>query len=95
MRVLLLDDTGRLLYRLDGAHFVVGQHDAHQRGVLAHRPLQLRQVDEPFAVHGQVGDAEPFLLQPFGGVEDGVVLDGGGDDVAAPPAAPVRHAAQR
>ena len=35
--------------------------------------------------HRQVGDLIALLLQILGGVEDGVVLDGGGDDVAALP----------
>ena len=34
-------------------------------------------------IHGQVGDVEAGVLQVLAGVEHGVVLDGGGDDVAA------------
>ena len=60
-------------------------------GVVGDGVLELLEVDEAFAVDAEVGDAEAFLLEPLGGVEDGVVLDGGGDDVLA--AALARRAA--
>ena len=45
------------------------------------RPQRL-DVDEAFAVDGQVGGLEALVLELLDGVEDGVVLDLGGDDVA-------------
>ena len=93
--VALLDDARRLGDGLDGAHLVVGVHDAHQHRLGRHRLGQGVQVHEALAVHGQVGGAEALLLQLLDGVEDGVVLDGGGDDVVAAAAAGIGGAAHR
>ena len=38
-------------------------------------------IDEPVLVDGQIGHLEPELLQLVAGVQHGVVLDRGGDDV--------------
>ena len=48
-------------------------------GRFQHRPW----IDQADLVHGHIGDFKPLLFQPFAGVQDGVVLDGGGDDVVA------------
>ena len=68
---------------LDGADLVVGVHDGHQHGVRADSRLQLLRRHQAVAVHGQVGDLEALLLQLLAGVQDGVVLKVGGDDVPA------------
>ena len=83
VRVLRLDDARGLGDRLDRADLVVHVHDADEGGLVRDRRLQLREVDEALAVDAEVGDAEALLLEPLGRVEDGVVLDGGRDDVVA------------
>ena len=52
-------------------------------------------VDQAVAVDGQVGGAEAELLQPLAGVQHGVVLDGGGDDVRGCRPAPCRARAAK
>ena len=81
--VLRLDHARGFGDRLDGADLVVGVHDADERGVVGDGVLEVLEVDEALAVDGEVGDAEAFLLEALGLVEDGVVLDGGRDDVLA------------
>ena len=51
--------------------------------VSSHGVLDLRGVDEAFAVDGEDGGFPAFAFELFDGVEHGVVLDGAGDDVAA------------
>ena len=78
-------DAAQLGDRLYSADLVVGGHDGDKNGVRPDRPLQGGGIHQPPPVHRQVGDLIALLLQILGGVEDGVVLDGGGDDVAALP----------
>ena len=80
---VLLADRGQLGDGLDGADLVVGGHDGHQRGVRADGCVQLLGGHKAVLVHRQVGHLEALLLQLRAGVQDGVVLDGGCDDVAA------------
>ena len=82
-RVVRLDDARDLGDRLDRADLVVGVHDADEDGAIVERVAERVEVDEAFAVDGQVGDAEALLLERGALVQDGVVLDGGGDDVIA------------
>jgi len=79
----LLADTPNLLERLHDADLVVDGHDGDEPGVWADGVLELREVDQAVAAHGEVGDLESFLLQVAAGVEDALVLGLRGDDVAA------------
>src|SRR5439155_4077211 len=95
-RVLGLDHPRGLLDRLDGADLVVDVHDADERGVIGDRVFEVLQVNEALTVDAEIRDAEALLFEALGLVEDGVVLDGGRDDVLAValPAGGVRRAAQ-
>ena len=68
---------------LDRADLVVGEHDGDEDGAVGDRARDVVGVDAAVAVDGHVGDVEAELLEVVAGVEDGVVLDRGGDDVVA------------
>ena len=66
---------------VDGADLVVGEHDAHHGGVGTDGSFQLVQLNHTVLVDLQIGDLKAFLLQSLRGVQDGVMLDVGGDQV--------------
>ncbi len=59
----------------------IGEHDAHQGGVLPDGGGHVVDLYDAALVHGEEGNIKAVLLQPGQGVEHGVVLDGGGDEV--------------
>ena len=67
--------------RLDGADLVVGEHHRHQAGVRPQSCLHLLCCHDAVRGNVQQGDFIALLLQRLEGVEDGVVLELGGDDV--------------
>lgn len=67
---------------LNGPHFVVCQHDAHQSGVVSHGRLQVIRLHNPVFVHRQICHLPAHLLERFAGVEDGFVFNLAGDDVS-------------
>ncbi len=71
------------LDRLEDARFVVGEHDGDEGGVGTESFADLVGGDEAFGSWGKVGDVDALLFELLSGVEDGVVLDGGGDEVLA------------
>lgn len=66
---------------LNGPHFVVGQHDAHQSGVDPQSRLQVIRLHNSVFVHRQVCNFPAHLLERFAGVEDSLVLNLAGDNV--------------
>ena len=67
---------------LDGAHFVVGVHDADEGRVRADGLLDVGRIDQAMMIHRHVGHLKAkVLLQLLQRVADGVVLDRRGDDV--------------
>ncbi len=77
----LLTDRPDLRDRLDGPDLIVGGHDRDQAGVLPDRRLQLPDIDDAVLMDRKKSHLESFLLQPLQGVEDGMVLKRGGNDV--------------
>ena len=65
----------------DGADLVVGVHGGDQAGVEADGVRYLLGGDGADGAHRQQLDLKAFLFQLFQGVENGVMLKGGGDDV--------------
>ena len=65
----------------NGADLVVGVHDGHQAGVGPDGVRHLLGGDGAGGAHRQQLHLKALLLQLFQGVENGVVLEGGGDDV--------------
>ena len=86
--LLLPADLADLGDGLDGADLVVGVHDGHQAGLLGDGLGHLLGGNETVFVDVQQGDGKALLLQLLEGVEDGVVLKGGGDDMGLPRAFP-------
>ena len=80
---LFVAERADFLDRLDDADFVVGVHDRDEDGLVVHGALEVFDVDEAVALHGEIGDAEALLFELLAGVEDGLVLGDFGDDVVA------------
>ena len=76
-----LSDLSDLHNRLHDAGFIVGHHDRDQARVRADRRGDHRRIYKSFAIHRNVGDLATHLLQLLAGVQNGVMLDGTGDDV--------------
>ena len=92
----LLADLAYLRDGLDGADLVVGKHDAHQAGIRPDGGLHCLRRHDTVRRDIQQSDGKSFLLQGLQGVQDGVVLKLGGDDVLLSlPGAQSRSAAQR
>jgi hypothetical protein len=81
----LARDRGDLLEREEHARFVVGRHHRDQTRVPGtHRRAQRIEVESAVAVDaedGQRAQARPFEIT--GGVENGGMLDGGGDEMGS------------
>src|SRR5208283_4219590 len=69
--------------RLNGADLVVGKHHAHQNRPRPDRSGHVVRIDEAVAADLQIGDLVSLRLEAFAGVEHGLVLDRGRDDVIA------------
>ena len=75
-------DGGEFGDGLDDAGLVVGVHDADEFGVGAEGGFRAAGSMRPCGVQGRkVTSTVVLFARDFGGVEDGVVLDGGGDEV--------------
>ena len=68
--------------RLDRADLVVRGHHADERRALGERIGHGERVDAAGSVHGEDGHVEVAALEDRDAVQDGLVLDGGRDDVA-------------
>ena len=82
---------------LDGTDFVVGVHDADHGRTGANCLFYVAWIHHAISVHGNVGDFKSELhFQLLCCVADGVMFDGGGDNVVllGPVAALKGHAAQ-
>ena len=80
---LLLHLPGDLRDGLYGADLIVGQHDADHDRPVGDGPSDLYGVHQAVAVNRQIGDLEPELLQLVAGVQHGVMLYAGRDQVVA------------
>lgn len=69
--------------RLQCTDLIVGIHNTDQNRVRTDCIIEHITVDDPVSGDGQVGDLKSLLFQKTAGVQDSVMLDGGGDDVAA------------
>src|SRR5262249_25724518 len=70
--------------RLDRSDFVIGGHNRNQDGVRSNRLFQGINQHQTGSIYRQVGSFKTFLFcQIFDAVKDGVVLDGGCDNVPA------------
>ena len=76
-------DFADLLDGLNDAGFVVGHHDADEFRVRLERAVNVEGIDDAAGGDGQERDLDAALLRLVGGVQNSVVLDGGGDEVVA------------
>ena len=65
----------------DGANLVIHHHNGHQNGILPQGGLQGIQGDTSQGIRLEVGHIEALGFQLLHAVQDGMVLNGGGDDV--------------
>ena len=78
-----LDDAGDLGDRLNSPDLVVGQHHADQYRLVGYSMPDLLGIDEAVFVHREVGHIKTELLKLMAAMQNGMVLDAGGDDVIA------------
>ena len=90
LRGIRFDDAGAFPHRLKGAQLIVDQHHGDQHGVLAQGGAQILRRDPALPVWLETGHRPPLALQGLDGLQHSGVLDGGGDDMPAPPP-PVLH----
>jgi len=80
----VIDEAGGdLVDGLDDAGLVIHVHDGDEEGVVAAGGAEGGGVDESAGGGGDERDVEAAASEFFEGLEDGVVFDPGGDDVAA------------
>ncbi len=79
--LLLPAERADLRDGLHGADLVVGKHDGDQRRILPDGGLQVLQTDHPVLVHVQQRHLKALFFQLVQGVQHGVVLEFGGDQV--------------
>ena len=69
------------LDRLDGADLIVGEHDGHEAGVVTDGVRDLLGRDKAVCVHVQQRHLKALFFQPFQGMQDGMMLKCGGNNV--------------
>jgi hypothetical protein len=75
----------QLFDRLNRASLVIRGHDRHEHGVVADCFSEIAGINKTVAAHGQIGHfAFAGLFEVLTRMQDGMVLDAAGDDVAAP-----------
>ena len=91
----LAADAPDLRDRLHRSHLVVDVHDRDERGLVGDRRRDIGGIDQPVAIHRQVGDAVALVFELLAGAQHRVMLDGAGDDVLATPPWRIRDALDR
>ena len=81
-RAASMRPRGRLRHRLERSGLVVGEHQGEQHGVLR-KAIEAGGVEHAPAIHRQVLDPEPLLVQHLRGAVHRMMLDGGDRDGAA------------
>src|SRR3989344_2335252 len=77
-RLMLFNNFGNFLYRLDNAELTIRHLDGNQDGIFVKRRLQLRKVDNPLAVYRNFDNLRPMqTLKRHTRFVYGLVLDGG------------------
>ena len=75
-------ESGELAYRLNDAGLVICRHDADQTSLRGERCFEGGGIDAAGGGAGEDGDVDgAAFCECFGGSQDGVVLDGGRDEV--------------
>ena len=74
-------DPADFLYGLNRSDLVVGMHDRDKDCFSGNRLPDVVGIDQAISIHGQDRNLETLLLQEMAGLQDGVMLDGGGNDM--------------
>ena len=78
----LLPDGGRdFRDGIDGADLVVGVHHRYHGGAVGDGVVHPVRLDHTVVIDREIGDLPATVFELLAGVEDGMVLGGGGDDV--------------
>ena len=67
--------------RLNGPDLVVGVHDRHQAGIFPERGFHLFRAHDTVLMNIQEGNLKAFLFQLLQGMQDRVMLKGGGNNM--------------
>ena len=73
---------------LDGLYrtnLIIHIHDRHQNGLVRQRLFQIRDLHPSLSVHRQVGYLKALLFQLLHGIQDGRMLNPGGNQVLSRP----------
>ena len=81
---LLAADRTDLTDGLDASDLIIGIHHGNKAGILPNCVTHLLGKNDPVFVNVQKGDGKALLLQLVQGVQDGVMLEGRGDDMPFP-----------
>ena len=92
---LFLAHRADLLNGLDGADFVVGKHDGNQDGLVRNGVFHLLRRYQAVFVYLKIRYLKALFFQRLAGMQNGVVFNGGGDDMVAFVFMLIGHAAQR
>jgi len=76
-------DTGEFCDGLNDAGLVIGEHDAHELRVGTNSGFESGGLDETLGRAGEEGNFDVSCRERFGGVKNGVMLDGCGDEMRA------------
>ena len=82
-RCMLLKARTDLCDRLEGADFIVGDHDADKQRIRTDRRHHRIRIDMALVIDWQIGHIEASLLEIRAGVQDRMMLDLVGDDMTA------------
>ncbi len=88
-------DATDLCGRLDGADLVVCRHHRDEHRRLGDRLLDVARIDPAERIDREIRDPVTLLLERPAGVEDGMVLDRGCDDMVPAPPEGCRHPLDR
>ena len=74
-------DCSDLCDRLDGSDLVVCIHDGYENRIRPDCLFHIRRRDHAVLIDRQIRHLKSLRLKPLGGMKNGVVLNGSGDDV--------------
>ena len=78
---MLMCDGTNLLDRFDGSDLIVCKHHGDQNGIRADRLLDILRRNQTVCIYVQISHFIALLLQISAGMQDGMMLDLGRDDM--------------
>ena len=74
---------GNCLEILDGTDLIIGSHNGDNGSLVRNDRFELLKVNMTLGIYVQIGDRIALLFERLTGIEYGMMLDFGGDDVLA------------